>query len=239
VLTGRPGSGKTTAVRGAVAKLVRRGLTVTGFVTDEVREGGTRTGFDLVVLQPDGRDGARHGLARVGLPSRVSVGRYGIDTDAVTDALPALTGRGDVVVVDEVAPMELAAPGFTDAVEHVLTAGRPLLAIDDPTRTLRVAVLNGHSSATGKSVADVGAATAFPRNGVWIERKDYRVGEHHLVTVEIRADVRDVGPHSSTLIPDQFALITTRYACDVGNCQNLVWRKREAIQRIASRLVES
>ncbi len=128
VLTGRPGSGKTTVVRRTVATLVGHGVRVAGFLTDEVRERGTRVGFDLVVLTPDGRDADRHPLARVGAVSPVTVGRYGIDVAAVSDALPALSGPGDVVVVDEVAPMELKAPGFVAAIASAVTGSRPLLA---------------------------------------------------------------------------------------------------------------
>ena len=128
LLTGRPGSGKTTALRRTVTRLVDAGVHVTGFVTDEVREHGTRVGFDLITLTADGHDGARHVLARVGMASPVAVGRYGVDRDAVAAALPALAAPADVVVVDEIAPMELQAPAFRTGIEQLLEGSRPLLA---------------------------------------------------------------------------------------------------------------
>ena len=126
LLTGRPGVGKTTVVVRTVERLRDTGLAVTGFYTEEVRGAdGRRTGFDLVRL-----DGERAPLARVGHPSEVTVGRYGVDVDAVAHhAIPVLTSpTGDVVVVDEIAPMELACPGFADAILTLLAYPVPVLA---------------------------------------------------------------------------------------------------------------
>lgn len=128
LLTGRPGSGKTTAAVRTVELLLQRGRTVCGFVTEEVRGAdGRRTGFDLVPV--GGYEAAgRVPLARTGLDTPVRVGRYGVDVEAVRDALELFDAPADVTVVDELGPMELACPGFTDAVDRVLEAGRDLLA---------------------------------------------------------------------------------------------------------------
>lgn len=124
LLTGRPGIGKTTVVVRTVELLREAGLDIAGFVTEEVRSGGSRDGFDIVVL-----DGTRAPLARVGLESEVTVGRYGVAVEAVREhGLPALRLPADVTVIDEIAPMELACPGFEDAVEDLLGTGRHLLA---------------------------------------------------------------------------------------------------------------
>jgi nucleoside-triphosphatase len=46
LLTGPPGCGKTTAVRRLIDRL--SDLRVAGFYTRELREGGTRVGFEVV-----------------------------------------------------------------------------------------------------------------------------------------------------------------------------------------------
>jgi hypothetical protein len=58
------GSGKTTLVQKVVDALQKNGLTVQGFYTEEVRQHGKRTGFDVATL-----DGTRGALARVGYAS--------------------------------------------------------------------------------------------------------------------------------------------------------------------------
>ena len=55
------GSGKTTLVQKACDILQKKGIAVQGFYTEEIREHGKRTGFDVVTL-----DGIRGELARVG-----------------------------------------------------------------------------------------------------------------------------------------------------------------------------
>lgn len=127
-LTGRPGCGKTTAVVRTVGLVQQRGLSVGGFYTEEVRRRGRRVGFDVVLVNPGGGGRDRAPLARVGLDSPVQVSRYGVDVTAVADhALPAVETPADVVVIDEVAPMELACRGFAETVERVLDRDQPLL----------------------------------------------------------------------------------------------------------------
>jgi len=45
MVTGQPGSGKTTVVKRLAAALQENGIPVRGFYTEEVLKGGARTGF--------------------------------------------------------------------------------------------------------------------------------------------------------------------------------------------------
>ena len=116
LLTGRPGAGKTTCLRKTL-ELLR--LPAGGFLTDEIREQGTRVGFSLVTL-----DGARAVLAHLNRPGRPRIGKYGVDLDTLTRiGVPAVrqaAGQRRLVVIDEIGKMELAAPAFRDVVEEVL-----------------------------------------------------------------------------------------------------------------------
>uniref|UniRef100_A0A8D8S6B2 Cancer-related nucleoside-triphosphatase n=1 Tax=Cacopsylla melanoneura TaxID=428564 RepID=A0A8D8S6B2_9HEMI len=61
LLTGDPGCGKTTLVQKVYQALLTSQVKVEGFYTSEVRAGGQRSGFDVVLLN----DGGRGPLARV------------------------------------------------------------------------------------------------------------------------------------------------------------------------------
>lgn len=144
LVTGPPGSGKTTCVSRAADLLRDAGADVSGFVTTEVRREGRRVGFDLVPLA-----GGPVPLARVGMGSSVTVGRYGVDTEAVRrHGIPALDPAADVVVVDEIAPMEVACPGFVAAVERVLDGPVPLLGTIHARSGGEVARIRGRADVT-------------------------------------------------------------------------------------------
>jgi nucleoside-triphosphatase len=69
LVTGPPGSGKTTLVRRVVDLLA--GVQMAGFYTEEVRGRTSRTGFRVVTL-----DGRTARLATVGSGQGAKVGRY-------------------------------------------------------------------------------------------------------------------------------------------------------------------
>jgi nucleoside-triphosphatase len=126
LLEGRPGSGKTTAAARLAELLRERGRAVRGFVTHEVREGGTCVGFEVETL-----DGRRRVLAHVDLPGPPRVGKYGVDLEAFERiALPALEAprRGTVVVIDELGKMELASEAFRGAVTRLLETSLDIVA---------------------------------------------------------------------------------------------------------------
>lgn len=123
LITGRPGSGKTTLIQRVIERLPGRAA---GFYTRELRKGGERTGFELVTLE-----GERGLLASVERRGGPRVGKYGVDL-AVLDGVgvPALRRamrEADHIVVDEIGKMELLSPAFVAAVREILAGPYRLL----------------------------------------------------------------------------------------------------------------
>jgi Predicted nucleotide kinase len=50
-ITGQPGSGKTTLVTLIVEKLRFEGINIDGIITKEIKEGGARTGFQILDIK--------------------------------------------------------------------------------------------------------------------------------------------------------------------------------------------
>src|ERR671918_537692 len=117
LLTGPPGSGKTTALRRAADAL--RGWRLAGFYTEEIRERGVRRGFRAVTLDGQARD-----MARIDFRGPARVSRYGVDLDVV-DWL-AGTLRPDAPVeawlIDEIGKMECLSPRFVTAMRALQQA---------------------------------------------------------------------------------------------------------------------
>src|SRR5690349_18720507 len=118
LITGPPSCGMTTAV----LRLVERvsDLRLAGFYTQEVRERGTRVGFEAVGLS----GGRRALLAHVRSRSRHRVGRYGVEpanlARMVEAELDLRAGEVDLFVIDEIGKMELLCPEFVDVVPRLL-----------------------------------------------------------------------------------------------------------------------
>jgi len=124
LVTGKPGIGKTILVERVMAHL-RGSLRLAGFTTTELRgPGKQRLGFCVRTVE-----GKQAEPARVGLRSRVRVGRYGVNLEAFGRlALPDLARRDvDLVVIDEIWKMECASDQFRSEVKK---------ALDDPVNVL-------------------------------------------------------------------------------------------------------
>lgn len=124
LLTGRPGCGKTTLVKRVVAKLA---LPTSGFYTEEIRKRGERIGFKIVTL-----DGEETVLAHVDFSKRQRVGKYGLDLSGLEtigiEAIHKAVRAQQVVVADEIGPMELRSDLFRDAITEIFDSRAPILA---------------------------------------------------------------------------------------------------------------
>jgi nucleoside-triphosphatase len=115
LLTGRPGCGKTTLIKRVVNKLA---LPAGGFYTEEIRKRGTRVGFRIVTL-----DGEEAVFARVDFDAPQRLGKYGLDLSALEAGIEAIRSAvrdKQLIVIDEIGPMEIRSPMFCDAVEEAL-----------------------------------------------------------------------------------------------------------------------
>jgi nucleoside-triphosphatase len=123
LLTGQPGTGKTSLIKQAIAGVKGR---VCGFYTEEIRSQGIREGFRLVTL-----DGQTATLAHVNFKSPYRVSKYGVDIDSLdkvgVSALTQAAQECDLVVVDEIGKMELFSPKFREAVQNIISSGKRLL----------------------------------------------------------------------------------------------------------------
>lgn len=127
LLTGLPGCGKTSAIMKIVAALARRKITMVGFYTQEIREGGVRKGFRWEWL-----DGVAGTLAHVDSKSRFRVGKYGVDVAGfemnVVPVLDADRSDVDLIVIDEIGKMECCSKKFAAVVRGILESEKSVLA---------------------------------------------------------------------------------------------------------------
>jgi len=123
LLTGKPGAGKTSLIKQAIAELEGR---AGGFYTEEIRSQGTRLGFKLVTL-----DGHEAILAHTDFNKRFRVGKYGVDVESLervgVSALRKAAEQCDLVVIDEIGKMELFSPDFREAVLALVGGSKRVL----------------------------------------------------------------------------------------------------------------
>jgi len=128
-VTGRPGIGKTTVVLNAVNELKNKGYTVGGMLSREVRERGTRIGFEIQDLT----SGQKGWLAHVEQPTGPQVSKYKVninDLDQIgARAIQNATKEADIVIVDEIGPMELFSPTLRQATKDLITSDKLVLGV--------------------------------------------------------------------------------------------------------------
>ena len=126
-LTGNPGCGKTTVIREVSDILASRGMRIGGIVSSEIRREGIRIGFSLEDLLTHETGILAHADQKAG----PRVGKYGVnlaDLQRVgVTAVQRAVAEADVVIIDELGPMELHSIPFTKSVELALRSPKIFL----------------------------------------------------------------------------------------------------------------
>lgn len=123
-ITGSPGVGKSTVLRNVLKQLT---CTYGGMVSADIRVNGERVGFEIrdiatgkqgILAHREGR-GPRLGKYHVNIEDLNNMG-----VSAIKNAMSS-----ELVVIDEIGPMELKSPEFIKAVEEVLNSGKSMLVV--------------------------------------------------------------------------------------------------------------
>jgi nucleoside-triphosphatase len=125
-ITGLPKTGKTTLLLTIIKELRSRGLYVGGFISPDESRSGKRTGF----MVQDIESGKTDMLAMMDSDGP-KVSKYHVDIGSFeTIAMMSLTDfqRYDVIIIDEIGPMETKSSVFLDALDAVLDSSTPLIA---------------------------------------------------------------------------------------------------------------
>jgi nucleoside-triphosphatase len=140
-LTGPIHGGKTTFLARSWARWSARGLSCAGFLSPAVIDENGESGYDLLELPTLRR---RPYLRRRGEPSAERAGPFAFVPGALERARAILRGaaRADLVVVDEVGPLELEGGGLWPAFREA--ARRPEGAV---LAVVREAVADGLAAA--------------------------------------------------------------------------------------------
>jgi nucleoside-triphosphatase len=129
LVSGHPGVGKSTVVSKVVLRLKSAGVIVGGLLTQEKKEKGARVGFEVVDLT----DGGRGELATIDSHLGPKIGRYRVNLADLARigaaGLSKAASVSELIVIDEVGPMELVSPEFRKAVRTCIDSGKPVFAV--------------------------------------------------------------------------------------------------------------
>jgi nucleoside-triphosphatase len=122
LLTGFPGSGKSTIIEKIVQRIHRSS---TGFFTREMQDKNRRVGFSITTV-----DGRRGILAHVDIRSPYKVGKYGVNLQDIDKiAVPAMIPESEnlLIVVDEIGKMECFSTIFRQTLTKALDSANPVI----------------------------------------------------------------------------------------------------------------
>ena len=131
-ITGQPGAGKTTVCRAVVDRL---GRSTGGMICSDITEGdrgerdrgGRRVGFELLDLQTGVKGVLAHIRGDGPRVGKYHVNLHDLDRIGVSAILSAI--GADLIVIDEIAPMELTSQRFIRAVEEALASDKDMLVV--------------------------------------------------------------------------------------------------------------
>jgi len=127
IVTGDPGVGKTTVVMRIAETLKQRGLKVGGIISREIRSNNVRIGFEFVDLTTNERATLSSITGR-----GPRMGKYFVDLDGCSFAVEKLSKAikdSDVIICDELGPMEFNSKEFVDCAKDMLQLDKPIIVV--------------------------------------------------------------------------------------------------------------
>lgn len=129
ILSGKSGTGKTRFLKQVTTELRAAGQRVAGVISPMIIKDGLRIGYDIIDLST----GERAKLARVWEEGVEIEGKFRFLPEGLDLASRALdracNGEWDLVVVDEIGPLELRDRGFALWVRNLVTLSPPKLIL--------------------------------------------------------------------------------------------------------------
>ena len=125
LITGRPGSGKSTLIQILIDHFKDR--KISGIVTPEIRKQNKRYGFKII----DIATGEEAIMASVDINSNKRVSKYQVDVDAIDRILNKLEdglNEADIIFMDEIGKMELYSQRFKNTVKEILNSNKTVIA---------------------------------------------------------------------------------------------------------------
>ena len=119
--------GKTTIGMSVANKLKARSIMLGGVVSRELRTNNVRTGFEFI----DVATNDRNVLASV-TRNGPKVGKYFVNLSGFRFAADRLANaliNSDIIICDEIGPMELKSKEFTDAAKNLLKTDKNVIVV--------------------------------------------------------------------------------------------------------------
>jgi nucleoside-triphosphatase len=128
-VTGSPGIGKTTILLETAEALEKKRYKIGGMLSQEAREKGVRAGFEIIDIETK----RRGWLAHLGQSNGPQVGKYRVNL-ADLESIGAVAIRNavmnaQIIIIDEIGPMELHSSAFKEAVAEALSSGKPVIGV--------------------------------------------------------------------------------------------------------------
>lgn len=125
-VTGKPGCGKTSLINSVLDKI--RSKRIAGIMTPEIRKNKKRYGFKIIDLASRKEET----LASIDIKEGPRVGKYKVNIEGINKIVNRFLGRfrnADLVVLDELGPMELKSFKFKKTIQKVLESDKPCLIV--------------------------------------------------------------------------------------------------------------